>query len=85
MKKVDPYIKYVSNKQYWDTFFSPHFNFDWTDSEENMLALNMLALNMLALNMLAKILWHSFTEEQKKSFYLSQACWYAERTGIEIK
>ena len=75
MKKVDPYIKYVSNKQYWDTFFSPHFNFDWTDSEENMIALNMLA----------KILWHSFTEEQKKSSYLSQACWYAERTGIEIK
>ncbi len=75
MKKVDPYIKYASNKQYWDTLFSPHFNFNWTDSEENMLALNMLA----------KILWHSFTEEQKKSFYLSQACWYAERTGIEIK
>lgn len=75
MKKVDPYIKYVSNKQYWDTFFSPHFNFDWTDSEENMLMLNILA----------KTLWCSFTEEQKKSFYLSQAWWYAERTGIKIK
>lgn len=74
MKKVDPYIKYVSNKQYWDTFFSPHFNFDWTDSKENMLALNMLA----------KILWHSFTEEQKKSFYLTQAKWFKERTGIKI-
>ena len=74
MKKVDPYIKYVSNKQYWDTFFSPHFNFDWTDSEENMIVLNMLA----------KILWHSFTKEQKRQFYLAQSRFFKERTGMNL-
>lgn len=32
-----------------------------------------------------KIFWELFSDEIRKEIYLSQACWYAERTGIEIK
>lgn len=47
--------------------------FDFTDTEN------------YAFNLFTKIFWESFSDEAKKGFYLSQAYWYAERTGIEIK
>lgn len=71
--RVNPYLAYVSNKQYWGNFVVKNTMFDFTDTEKYMF------------NLLTKILWESFSDETKKEFYLSQARWYAERTGIEIK
>lgn len=73
--KANLYLAYISNKQHWENFAfaikSTMFDFTYTEN--------------YAFNLLTKILWGSFSDEAKKGFYLRQACWYAERTGIEIK
>lgn len=67
--RSNPYLAYVSNKQHWENF-----------------AIKILPIQKnYVFNLFTKILWESFSDETKKEFYLSQACWYAERTGIEIK
>lgn len=71
--RVHPYLAYISNKQHWENFAIKNTMFDFTDTEK------------YAFNLLTKILWRSFSNETRKGIYLSQVCWYAERTGIEIK
>lgn len=71
--RSNPYLAYVSNKQHWENFAIKNAMFDFTDTEK------------YAFNLFTKIFWESFSDEAKKGFYLSQACWYAERTRIEIK
>lgn len=71
--KANPYLAYVSNKQHWENFAIKNKMFDFTDTEKYVF------------NLLTKILWRSFSDETRKGIYLSQAFWYAERTGIEIK
>ena len=71
--KANPYLAYVSNKQHWENFAIKNRMLDFTDTEN------------YAFNLFTKIFCKSFSDEAKKRFYLSQACWYAERKGIKIK
>lgn len=71
--RSNSYLTYASNKQHWENFVIKNTMLDFTDTEN------------YSFNLWTKILWRSFSNETRKGIYLSQAYWYAERTGIEIK